>query len=59
MIGANGALVGFGGGLETKVWLLDHEALRTGRVQAKTRWRFLSDTKSAVRLLRFFYVFLY
>lgn len=26
VIGANGALVGYGGGLETKRWLLDHEA---------------------------------
>lgn len=25
VIGANGALVGFGGGLDTKVWLLRHE----------------------------------
>ncbi|WP_116999198.1 methylated-DNA--[protein]-cysteine S-methyltransferase [Desertimonas flava] len=25
VIGANGSLTGFGGGIETKIWLLDHE----------------------------------
>ena len=25
VIGADGSLTGFGGGLETKAWLLDHE----------------------------------
>jgi hypothetical protein len=27
VIGANGSLTGFGGGLPVKQWLLDHEAL--------------------------------
>lgn len=30
VIGADGALVGYGGGLETKRWLLDHEAHHAG-----------------------------
>jgi len=25
VVGANGSLTGFGGGLERKTWLLDHE----------------------------------
>ena len=30
VVGANGHLTGFGGGIETKAWLLDHEqAIRT------------------------------
>ena len=28
VIGANGALTGYGGGMERKRWLLDHDALR-------------------------------
>ena len=30
VIGADGSLTGFGGGLETKAWLLDHERRVTG-----------------------------
>ena len=30
VIGANGSLTGYGGGLEAKRWLLSHEAARTG-----------------------------
>lgn len=32
VIGANGALVGFGGGLERKHWLLEHEGALTGHL---------------------------
>jgi methylated-DNA-[protein]-cysteine S-methyltransferase len=32
VIGANGALTGFGGGLKTKQWLLDHEARVAGTI---------------------------
>jgi O-6-methylguanine DNA methyltransferase len=33
VIGSNGSLTGYGGGLERKAWLLDHEARwRTGRL---------------------------
>ena len=31
VIGANGSLVGYGGGLERKKWLLEHEAVTSGR----------------------------
>jgi methylated-DNA-[protein]-cysteine S-methyltransferase len=31
VIGADGSLVGYGGGLERKRWLLDHEAVAAGR----------------------------
>ena len=31
VIGADGTLVGYGGGLERKRWLLDHEAVASGR----------------------------
>jgi methylated-DNA-[protein]-cysteine S-methyltransferase len=31
VIGANGSLVGYGGGLERKRWLLEHEAVASGR----------------------------
>jgi methylated-DNA-[protein]-cysteine S-methyltransferase len=31
VIGADGSLVGYGGGLERKRWLLDHEAVASGR----------------------------
>jgi methylated-DNA-[protein]-cysteine S-methyltransferase len=31
VVGANGALTGFGGGIETKKYLLDHETARPGR----------------------------
>ncbi|MGZ7033171.1 MAG: methylated-DNA--[protein]-cysteine S-methyltransferase, partial [Thermoanaerobaculia bacterium] len=31
VIGSNGSLVGFGGGLPLKRWLLDHEAAVAGR----------------------------
>jgi methylated-DNA-[protein]-cysteine S-methyltransferase len=31
LVGADGSLTGFGGGLETKRWLLEHEARRVGR----------------------------
>src|SRR5947208_1553932 len=30
VIGANGSLTGYGGGLDTKRWLLDHEARHAG-----------------------------
>jgi methylated-DNA-[protein]-cysteine S-methyltransferase len=30
VIGANGSLTGYGGGLEAKRWLLDHEARHAG-----------------------------
>jgi methylated-DNA-[protein]-cysteine S-methyltransferase len=30
VIGANGALVGYGGGLPAKRWLLSHEAAHSG-----------------------------
>lgn len=42
VIGANGALTGFGGGLERKRWLLDHEravlARRTGEPVPAALW---------------------
>ena len=31
VIGSDGTLVGYGGGLERKRWLLDHEAVASGR----------------------------
>jgi methylated-DNA-[protein]-cysteine S-methyltransferase len=31
VIGADGTLVGYGGGLDRKRWLLDHEAVASGR----------------------------
>jgi methylated-DNA-[protein]-cysteine S-methyltransferase len=31
VIGADGSLVGYGGGLERKQWLLEHEAVASGR----------------------------
>jgi methylated-DNA-[protein]-cysteine S-methyltransferase len=31
VIGADGSLVGYGGGLDRKRWLLDHEAVASGR----------------------------
>jgi methylated-DNA-[protein]-cysteine S-methyltransferase len=31
VIGADGSLVGYGGGLERKEWLLEHEAVTSGR----------------------------
>ena len=31
VIGADGTLVGYGGGLDRKRWLLDHEAVSSGR----------------------------
>ena len=31
VIGADGSLVGYGGGLERKKWLLEHEAVASGR----------------------------
>jgi methylated-DNA-[protein]-cysteine S-methyltransferase len=31
VIGADGSLVGYGGGLERKSWLLEHEAVASGR----------------------------
>ena len=31
VIGANGTLTGYGGGLDRKQWLLDHEAILIGR----------------------------
>jgi methylated-DNA-[protein]-cysteine S-methyltransferase len=40
VIGANGALTGFGGGLPTKQWLLDHEAqvLTTRTIVSTSQW---------------------
>ena len=42
VIGANGSLTGFGGGIERKRWLLDHEravlARRTGRPASAGLW---------------------
>jgi methylated-DNA-[protein]-cysteine S-methyltransferase len=39
VIGADGSLTGYGGGLERKVWLLEHEAGRgPGGVQARLEW---------------------
>ena len=32
VIGANGTLTGFGGGLPTKKWLLEHEGISTPRL---------------------------
>ena len=32
VIGADGSLVGFGGGLELKTWLLAHEGITTGNI---------------------------
>ncbi len=40
VIGANGALVGFGGGLDTKVWLLDHEGIPHGTGASKDQMAF-------------------
>ncbi|GHB49637.1 methylated-DNA--protein-cysteine methyltransferase [Pseudovibrio japonicus] len=40
VIGANGALVGFGGGLETKVWLLEHEGIAFGPGASKDQMAF-------------------
>ena len=37
VIGANGALTGFAGGLPTKQWLLDHEARVAGRLSLPLR----------------------
>ncbi len=34
VIGANGGLTGYGGGMERKAWLLQHEARREARQQA-------------------------
>jgi len=34
VIGSNGSLTGFGGGLPIKRWLLDHEAVVAGRSQS-------------------------
>ncbi|SDR29739.1 methylated-DNA--[protein]-cysteine S-methyltransferase [Pseudovibrio sp. Tun.PSC04-5.I4] len=41
VIGANGALVGFGGGLDTKVWLLDHEGIPHGTKSNKDQMTFI------------------
>jgi methylated-DNA-[protein]-cysteine S-methyltransferase len=40
VIGANGSLTGFGGGLPTKQWLLDHEAqvLSTRTIESTPSW---------------------
>jgi methylated-DNA-[protein]-cysteine S-methyltransferase len=40
VIGASGALVGFGGGLPTKQWLLAHESRRTVRPTGQPELRF-------------------
>lgn len=34
VIGANGALTGFGGGMDTKIWLLEHEGISPSQVHA-------------------------
>jgi len=36
VIGANGSLTGYGGGIERKFWLLKHEASRTAMEPAST-----------------------
>jgi hypothetical protein len=40
VIGADGSLTGFGGGLATKQWLLDHEAevLTTLTIVSNSQW---------------------
>ena len=35
VIGADGSMTGFGGGIERKVWLLGHEAARRGKTAAQ------------------------
>lgn len=40
VIGANGALVGFGGGLPTKIWLLEHEGIAYGTNAHKDQMAF-------------------
>jgi methylated-DNA-[protein]-cysteine S-methyltransferase len=35
VIGANGSLTGYGGGMERKRWLLDHEGAQTGTLFRK------------------------
>lgn len=37
VIGADGSLTGYGGGLDRKVWLLEHEAARNGG-QTRIEW---------------------
>ena len=32
VIGADGSLVGFGGGMETKIWLLEHEGINPSQI---------------------------
>jgi methylated-DNA-[protein]-cysteine S-methyltransferase len=48
VIGANGSLTGFGGGLERKRWLLDHEARLAGSlaIAARDRDRVISTIDS-------------
>lgn len=38
VIGANGSLVGYGGGLDAKRWLLQHEAAHAGLFAASSAW---------------------
>lgn len=35
VIGADGAMTGYGGGIERKIWLLRHEGVKTGRDQGE------------------------
>jgi methylated-DNA-[protein]-cysteine S-methyltransferase len=39
VVGANGSLTGYGGGLDRKQWLLEHEAFSRGHAAEKTRFR--------------------
>lgn len=38
VVGSNGALTGFGGGLQTKRWLLDHEARVSANAHTQLQW---------------------
>ncbi|MDA0366440.1 MAG: methylated-DNA--[protein]-cysteine S-methyltransferase [Chloroflexi bacterium] len=38
VIGANGSLTGYGGGLDRKLWLLDHERTAAGSVNTQGRF---------------------
>jgi hypothetical protein len=47
VIGANGSLTGFGGGLKTKQWLLEHEA----RIAANSSLPIAGRTGEGVRTI--------
>ncbi len=40
VIGVDGALVGFGGGLQTKIWLLEHEKINPSQVHSPNQMGF-------------------